>query len=110
VNSVWYHSGLFRLCDVNLTLIYKNKFMTMSLRQVPMVSSISGPGEYMKDLEFRQHDAPMGLIAAAPGPIYPSSYRCRGRIGRGGRLVIDRIPVSYSALCAQMSTRRILSH
>ena len=26
-------------------------------------------------------------------PAYPTKFRCRGRIGRGGRLVIDRIPV-----------------
>jgi hypothetical protein len=26
---------------------------------------------------------------------YPLKYRCRGRIGRGGRLVIDRFPVSH---------------
>jgi hypothetical protein len=28
----------------------------------------------------------------------PSKYRCRGRVGRGGRLVIDRVPVSFRLL------------
>ena len=27
-----------------------------------------------------------------PG-VYPSKFRCRGRIGRGGRLVVDRVPI-----------------
>ncbi|DAZ96874.1 TPA: hypothetical protein N0F65_008835 [Lagenidium giganteum] len=30
----------------------------------------------------------------------PPKYRCRGRIGRGGRLIIDRIPARASRYCA----------
>lgn len=37
--------------------------------------------EYMSDLEFRDDEA------------IPNKFRCRARIGRGGRLVYDRIPV-----------------
>mmetsp|Transcript_23137 Transcript_23137/g.33901 ORF Transcript_23137/g.33901 Transcript_23137/m.33901 type:complete len:655 (-) Transcript_23137:198-2162(-) len=43
-------------------------------------------GRYMEDLEL-QHDR--GRIAR---------FRCRGRVGRGGRIVMDRIPV-YSSDC-----------
>lgn len=37
--------------------------------------------DYMKELEI------------PPGET-PYKYKCRGRIGRGGRIVMDRIPVS----------------
>ena len=37
--------------------------------------------EYMEDLELREDADP------------PSRYRVRGRIGRGGRIVMDRIPI-----------------
>lgn len=62
-----------------------------------MTSTFSNPSDYMKDLEFRYHDTSSGM--AVTTPIYPTSYRSRGRIGRGGRLVIDRIPVSCELYC-----------
>jgi hypothetical protein len=37
--------------------------------------------EYMEDLELSEEDPP------------PSRFRLRGRIGRGGRVVMDRIPI-----------------
>lgn len=37
--------------------------------------------EYMSDLDLSEEDAP------------PSRFRLRGRIGRGGRVVMDRIPI-----------------
>lgn len=38
--------------------------------------------EYMRELELKPDETPY-------------KYRCRGRIGRGGRVVMDRIPVNY---------------
>jgi hypothetical protein len=37
--------------------------------------------EYAAELELRS-DLPL-----------PTKFRCRGRVGRGGRIVIDRVPV-----------------
>ncbi|TYZ64444.1 hypothetical protein PybrP1_001703 [[Pythium] brassicae (nom. inval.)] len=41
---------------------------------------------------FPSYPAPPSHLMAAVF-MQPPKYRCRGRIGRGGRLVIDRIPV-----------------
>lgn len=42
--------------------------------------------EYIEDLELRT-DMNGATIA-------PATYHCRFRVGRGGRLIMDRIPVS----------------
>lgn len=47
--------------------------------------------DYMRDLEFR----PAESVNTISLTTLPLKYRCRGRIGRGGRLVVDRIPVSF---------------
>lgn len=33
------------------------------------------------------------LVDATSSSLYPKTFRVRGRVGRGGRYVIDRIPV-----------------
>ena len=52
--------------------------------------------EYLEDLEFQ--------LDVNGAPMIPVKYRCRGRIGRGGRLVMDRIP-TYLANCNATGTR-----
>lgn len=43
------------------------------------------PMEYLEALEY-QYDEDYQ-------PILPTKFRCRFRVGRSGRLVVDRIPV-----------------
>ena len=52
--------------------------------------------EYLEDLEFQLDDN--------GAPMIPAKYRCRGRIGRGGRLVMDRVP-TYLTTCTATGTR-----
>ena len=43
--------------------------------------------DYLDDLELHRH------VDADGDTQLPLKYRCRGRVGRGGRLVMDRLPV-----------------
>ncbi len=61
-----------------------------SSQEQQSVAHRSSAAAYMEDLEMRT-DA-FGAV------IPPKSFRCRCRVGRGGRLVLDRIPVK--AICA----------
>lgn len=71
---------------------------------------ISSFMEYDTSLNFQVDNAEDPELSGSGGPVYPSypletpqlmaaifsqppKFRCRGRIGRGGRFVIDRIPV-----------------
>jgi len=53
--------------------------------------------EYLDDLELR-HDEPL-----------PTKFRCRLRLGRGGRLVVDRVPVYVSRGSAPLSAAALAS-
>jgi hypothetical protein len=64
----------------------------LSIRdKLVMNTSSFTAADYMRDLEFR----PAESINTMSTTTLPLKYRCRGRIGRGGRLVMDRIPVSF---------------
>lgn len=62
-------------------------------------------GDYMRDLQLRHSysdGSGCGASASASGEAgltvhLPDSYKVRGRVGRGGRMVLDRIPVYHSA-------------
>lgn len=47
------------------------------------------PSEYLQALEYRYDDSHEAVA--------PMKYKARCRVGRGGRLVIDRVPVSHRA-------------
>lgn len=77
--------------------------------------------EYDTSLNFQVDDPEDPELSGNGGPSYPSypretpqlmaamfsqppKYRCRGRIGRGGRFVIDRIPVPAPRYYAPVET------
>jgi enhancer of polycomb-like protein len=77
--------------------------------------------EYDTSLNFQVDDPEDPELSGSGGPSYPSypletpqlmaavfsqppKYRCRGRIGRGGRFVIDRIPVPAQRYYAPIET------
>jgi len=51
----------------------------------------------MRDLQLRFHysDGDESGGEAGMTVLYPDSYKVRGRVGRGGRMVLDRIPVYH---------------
>lgn len=57
--------------------------LTLTLQAIHQSSAL----EYLRDLELKTDES--GERHA------PIKYRSRYRIGRGGRLIIDRIPVSF---------------
>ena len=45
--------------------------------------------EYQEDLELRIP------LSSTTSSSLPRKYRCSGRVGRGGRIVVDRFPVEH---------------
>lgn len=77
--------------------------------------------EYDTSRNFQVDDPEDPALSGSGGPAYPSypletpqlmaavfsqppKYRCRGRIGRGGRFVVDRIPVPAQRYYAPIET------
>lgn len=57
--------------------------------------TVDGEGSDLKAPHYPSYPVPSSHLMASV-LMQPPKYRCRGRIGRGGRLVIDRIPVPPS--------------
>jgi hypothetical protein len=72
-------------------------------------------GEYLSELELRPFSEIPGYAhdsdAHTSALCLPHRVRYRGRVGRGGRIVMDRLPVRHALSVSSLSLRfHLLQH
>jgi hypothetical protein len=71
-------------------------------------------GEYLSELELRPFSEIPGYAhdsdAHTSALCLPHRVRYRGRVGRGGRIVMDRLPVRHALSLSPLSLLSLLFH
>ena len=87
------HSFFFFLLLFSLLSSFVFSFQSIMYRSL---------SEYQDDLELRTSFSTSNTTSTSTSACLPRKYRCGGRVGRGGRIMMDRFPVWFYSIDSSM--------